>query len=95
MLSIDFKVKFFLLCNFYLTSGSLPAAQKSHYHTSPLYTARQKIMNMNDLIKWMDYWEDLAKSCEHLNYLAHLSSSNLSKQFRLTTLPAQAIERLV
>ena len=51
MLSIDFKVKFFLSCNFYLTSGSLPAAQKSHYHTSPLYTARQKIMNMNDLKK--------------------------------------------
>ena len=43
----------------------------------------------------MDYWEDLARSCEHLNYLAHLSSSNLSKQFRLTTLPAQSIERLV
>ena len=50
----------------------------------------------------MDYCEDPARSCEHLNFPAHLSemtccwdkSSNFSKNFRLTTLVSESVEWL-
>ena len=48
----------------------------------------------------MNYREDLVRSCKYLNFPAHLSkndmlvkkSRNLTKKFRLTTLPSQSVE---
>ena len=54
----------------------------------------KSLLSGKDLKKtWMDYYENLARSCEHLNFPAHLSlmtccwekSRNFSKKFRLTT----------
>ena len=67
-----------------------------------IYINLEKSLKVTRISKtWMDYCEGLPRSCENLNFPAHLplitccgeKSSKLSKKFRPTTLDSQSVEQ--